>query len=134
MQLNDIGLKDKKWWEKHGYQVPKYDRASLREQTLQEPTWIHFGAGNIFRAFLANVAEGLLNRGEMNRGIIVAEGFDYEILEKSYQPQDNYSILATLKANVARRIMGEDVELLDIDEPTTIIDKIKKFFIKKAQG
>ena len=83
MQLNDIGLKDKNWWEKHGYQVPKYDRASLREQTLQEPTWIHFGAGNIFRAFLANVAEGLLNRGEMNRGIIVAEGFDYEILEKS---------------------------------------------------
>ncbi len=37
--------------------------------------------------------------------------------------------------NVARRIMGEDVPLLDIDEPTTLIDKIKKFFAtKKAQG
>ena len=34
--------------------------------------------------------------------------------------------------NVARRIMGEDVPLLDIDEPTTLIDKIKKFFAKKA--
>ena len=135
MQLNDIGLKDKNWWEKHGYQVPKYDRASLREQTLQEPTWIHFGAGNIFRAFLANVAEGLLNRGEMNRGIIVAEGFDYEILEKSYQPQDNYSILATLKANgmVDKTVIGSVVESVALDfENEAELRKMKEIFSKKS--
>ena len=35
--------------------------------------------------------------------------------------------------NVARRITGEDVPLLDIDEAKTFFDKIKKFFRKKAQ-
>ena len=36
--------------------------------------------------------------------------------------------------NVARRLMGEEVPLLDIDEPTTLLEKIKKFFQKKVQG
>lgn len=35
--------------------------------------------------------------------------------------------------NVARRIKGEDVPLLDIDRPTTLIGKLKKFFAKKAK-
>ena len=47
---------------------------------------------------------------------------------------DEKSLAGQAYLNVARRIMGEDVPLLDIDEPTTFIDKIKKFFAKKAQG
>lgn len=42
----------------------------------------HFGAGNIFRAFQANVVQNLLNEGILSRGLIVAEGYDYEIIEK----------------------------------------------------
>ena len=76
MKLNNTGLKDGNWWEERGYEIPKYNREQVKEKTLHEPAWIHFGAGNIFRAFLANVAEGMLNRGEMDRGLIVAEGFD----------------------------------------------------------
>ncbi len=36
--------------------------------------------------------------------------------------------------NVARRIKGEEVPLLDIDEPKTFFGKLKKFFSKKARG
>ena len=32
--------------------------------------------------------------------------------------------------NVARRIMGEEVEFLDLSEPKTFVDKVKKFFAK----
>ena len=32
--------------------------------------------------------------------------------------------------NVARRIMGEDIPLLDLTEPKGFIDKIKNFFKK----
>ena len=35
--------------------------------------------------------------------------------------------------NVARRIKGEDVPFLDLDEPTTLFGKIKKFFSKKGK-
>lgn len=35
--------------------------------------------------------------------------------------------------NVARRIKGEEVPLLDIDEPKTFFEKIKKFWAKKVK-
>ena len=43
------------------------------------------------------------------------------------------SLAGSAYHNVARRITGEEVPLLDIDEAKTIFDKIKKFFRKKAQ-
>lgn len=36
-----------------GYTTPQYDVEAMRARTLANPTWIHFGAGNIFRAFHA---------------------------------------------------------------------------------
>lgn len=82
MELSTLGLKDRAQWEAKGYQLPQFDRAAVTEATRENPCWIHFGAGNIFRAFQANVMQNILNRGEMETGLIVAEGFDYEIIEK----------------------------------------------------
>ena len=99
MELSTLGLKDRAQWEAKGYQLPQFDRAAVTEATRENPCWIHFGAGNIFRAFQANVMQNILNRGEMETGLIVAEGFDYEIIEKMNRPHDDYSILVTLKAD-----------------------------------
>ena len=57
MKLNDIlnGQFDATEWEAKGYQLPKFDIKALREKTAKEPTWVHFGGGNIFRAFPAAV-------------------------------------------------------------------------------
>ena len=41
----------------------------------------------------------MLNNKDLDRGLIVAEGFDYEIIEKMYVPHDNLGIVATLKAD-----------------------------------
>ena len=40
-------------WIQKGYELPSYDRDSIRKETMDNPTWIHFGAGNIFRSFPA---------------------------------------------------------------------------------
>ena len=82
----------------------------MAEKTKKEPFWIHFGAGNIFRAFQANVVQDLLNQGVLDRGLVVAEGYDYEIIQKMNHPHDDYSILVTLKANgtVEKTIIGSD--------------------------
>ena len=87
------------------------------KNTVEHPHWIHFGAGNIFRAFQANVAQNLLNSGVLDTGLIAAEGYDYEIIEKSYRPHDNLSILATLKADntVEKTIVGSIMESLILD-------------------
>lgn len=100
-----------------GYHLPEFDYDTVHKNTVGHPHWIHFGAGNIFRAFQANVAQNLLNSGILDTGLIAAEGYDYEIIEKSYRPHDNLSILATLKADntVEKTIVGSIMESLILD-------------------
>ena len=100
-----------------GYHLPEFDYDTVHKNTVEHPHWIHFGAGNIFRAFQANVAQNLLNSGVLDTGLIAAEGYDYEIIEKSYRPHDNLSILATLKADntVEKTIAGSIMESLILD-------------------
>ena len=100
-----------------GYHLPEFDYDTVHKNTVEHPHWIHFGAGNIFRAFQANVAQNLLNSGVLDTGLIAAEGYDYEIIEKSYRPHDNLSILATLKADntVEKTIVGSIMESLILD-------------------
>ena len=76
-------------WEEKGYNLPKYDIQAVREATKTDPTWVHFGAGNIFRAFQAAVVQNLLNEGVLDTGLIAIEGFDYEIIEKMKKEYKN---------------------------------------------
>jgi len=117
MRLNAQGLADRKIWEEKGYNLPKFDREAVTAATKENPFWIHFGPGNIFRAFQANVVQNLLNEGLLDRGIIAAEGYDYEIIEKMNHPHDDYNLLVTLKAdgNVEKTVIGSVVESLTVD-------------------
>ena len=63
MELSKKGLQEKKVWESKGYKLPQYNRTVVMTRTKENPFWIHFGAGNIFRAFQANVVQNLLNSG-----------------------------------------------------------------------
>ncbi|CUX25221.1 mannitol dehydrogenase family protein [Clostridium sp. C105KSO13] len=119
MRLDKNIMENREEWQSKGYRLPAYDREAMIQKTKENPEWIHFGAGNIFRAFQANIAQNLLNRGVMNTGIIVAEGFDYEIVEKMYRPHAEYSILVTLKADgsIEKTVVGSIAEscILDSD-------------------
>ena len=99
MKLTDIehGPISPVWAEK-GYQLPKFDREAVKAKTAAEPTWVHFGAGNIFRAFPAAILQQVLDSGKYDRGVIVAESFDYEIIDKAYRPYDNLSLLVCLQS------------------------------------
>ncbi|MGM9641515.1 MAG: mannitol dehydrogenase family protein [Faecousia sp.] len=98
MKLNRTALEAPAQWLEKGYKMPAFSRDAVTAATREKPTWIHFGAGNIFRAFPAAVLQNLLDRGLTDRGLIVAEGFDPEIIEKAYRPMDNLSLNVTLKA------------------------------------
>ena len=54
------------------------------------------------------MVQSLLNDGTLDRGLIVAEGYDYEIIEKMNHPHDDYSILVTLKSDgtVEKTVVG----------------------------
>jgi fructuronate reductase len=117
MHLLDSELKNKEQWEKAEISLPQFDRQAMKEETKKNPQWVHFGAGNIFRAFPAALQQKLLNEGIEKTGIIVAEGYDYEIIKKAYRPQDDLSLLVTLKANgtIEKTVIGSLAESLTVD-------------------
>ncbi len=119
MKLTDItsGHYDAGEWEAKGYQLPKYDIAAVAKKTHEAPTWVHFGGGNIFRAFPAAILNDALNSGEYDRGVIVAETFDYDVVDKAYAPYDNLSLLVSLQSSgtIEKKVIGSVTEALKAD-------------------
>ena len=117
MKLSEIKNGISPEWAQKGYQMPTFDIEAVRKKTHDEPTWVHFGAGNIFRAFPAAILNEALNSGKYDRGVIVAESFDYEIIDKAYQPYDNLSLLVSLKSTgtIEKKVIASVTESLKAD-------------------
>jgi len=99
MKLTNASLKDTAFWQKANIALPSFDREKMIAATKASPKWVHFGAGNIFRAFPAAMMQQLLEQGLETTGIVVAEGYDGEIIDKSFTAFDNLTILVTLKSD-----------------------------------
>lgn len=84
---------------KAGFELPQFDLNQVKLNTASNPKWIHFGAGNIFRAFVANCCQSVLNAGIYDSGILAVETFDNEVITKAYQPFDNLTALVKTKAS-----------------------------------
>ncbi len=108
MELTIKGIKDRDAWEKSGIVLPKYDVEKAAQKAKEEPTWVHFGIGNIFRIFIGGMADGLLETGEMDRGIICVESFDHDVIDKIYTPFDNLGLNVILHGDGTRdyKVMG----------------------------
>ena len=96
MKLSYQGIQDVAAWEQAGVALPKFDWKAMRAETEQNPIWVHFGAGNIFRGFIALVQHRLLDQGLVKSGIIAADTFDYDIIDKIYTPFDNMTLMVSL--------------------------------------
>ena len=97
MKLNYNGIADVHGYEMTGVKLPGFDWKQMAEKTVAAPTWVHFGAGNIFRGFIAGLQQHLLNAGEAETGIIAAETFDYDIIDMIYEPHDAMTLMVALK-------------------------------------
>lgn len=86
-------------WENAGIKLYDFDASTVAKDTKLTPQWVHFGGGNIFRAFIAVLQQSLLNRGLAKTGIITAETYDEEVIEKVYRPFDNLSLNVTMHAD-----------------------------------
>lgn len=119
MKLTAEELKKTKEWAAAEIAVPSYDRKKVTEETKKHPTWVHFGAGNIFRGYIAVLQEELLERGLATTGILAAEGYDGEMIHRIYEPHDNLSLVVTLCADgkMKKRIVGSVTEGIAAGEP-----------------
>ncbi len=135
MQINKTILNSSSQLEDMGYLMPNFSVEEMVEKTKQSPIWLHFGAGNIFRAYHANLAQRLINDGSMSQGVVVAEGYDYEIIEKMYRPHDNVGALVTLKADgtVEKTIVASIAESLCADEDNLVDwERLKEIFASRS--
>lgn len=96
MKLSYESLKDRAAWEAAGVKLPGFDWKDMYAETEQHPTWVHFGSGSLFRAFHAMLQQSLIEQGLVKGGLYTAETFDYEIVENTYGPYDNLSLLVSL--------------------------------------
>ncbi|HHW57213.1 MAG TPA: mannitol dehydrogenase family protein [Clostridia bacterium] len=96
MLLTRESIRDIDKWRQAGIKLPNYDVEKAAEETKENPTWLHFGAGNIFRGFISLLQQNLLDKGLSKTGIIAVESYDYEIIEKIYVPYDNLSMLVVM--------------------------------------
>ena len=136
MKLNINNLNDKIFWGNSSIKIPQYDINQVRKNTAEKPTWIHFGAGNIFRGFIAAVADTLLNDSIIDTGIIAVDTHafgrddDYDMINKVYKPFDNLTLLASIKSNgdIDKKIIGSITDVLHADFINNY-DALKKIFI-----
>lgn len=128
--LTGKGLADKPGWQKTGIVLPSYDVQALAEQTRQQPAWLHFGAGNIFRGFIAALGDTLAEEGESRAGVIAVETFDTQIIERIYKPYDNLALLVTLlpDGSTKRRVIGSIADGLTASRTNGDFDCLKGYF------
>lgn len=85
VKITDNYLTDKKAFTDAGIKVPSYDITQKTGATR----WVHFGGGNLFRAFHAAIADRLLESGDLDAGVVVAETHDPDVVEGVYKQYDD---------------------------------------------
>ncbi|NCB93577.1 MAG: mannitol dehydrogenase family protein [Clostridia bacterium] len=112
MKLTINGIKDQATWAKAGIQLPGYDVEATSSKAKEAPAWAHFGIGNIFRVFIGGIADGLLEKGILDRGLTCVETFDYDVVDKIYEPFDNLGLSVILHGDGTReyKVLGSLAE------------------------
>lgn len=95
---------DKAALEAAHVELPKFDVKAVQEYTKTHPVWIHCGAGNIFRGFVASLQQTLLNEGLQQSGIQTVSCYDGAIIDEVYKPHDHLTLEVTLMPDKTTRL------------------------------
>ena len=135
MELSLNGIKEQEAWEKAGIILPGYDVEAVSEKAKKEPGWVHFGIGNIFRVFIGGIADGLLEEGVLDRGITCIETFDYDVVDKIYNPYDNLGLSVILHGDGTReyKVIGALAEAVKAQSSDPAHwNRLKEIFTSKS--
>ncbi|WP_379131114.1 mannitol dehydrogenase family protein [Paenibacillus sp. sgz500958] len=118
LRLSLSSIADESSWKAAGVELPKFDIPQIAKNTGEKPEWVHFGAGNIFRGFVANAHQKLLDSGKADTGIIAAESFDFEMIDKVYKPYDNLTLLVQMntRGEFQKKVVASIVEAITADK------------------
>lgn len=124
MKLDLDGIRDPGSWK--GYKLPDFDIGQMRRATAAAPGWLHFGPGNLFRAFLCVAAQRLLEKKSADTGIICVGSRGPELITECYRPHDNLAVAVTLHADGStdREVVASVSESLTTGGDMTRIEEV----------
>ncbi|HIZ96773.1 MAG TPA: mannitol dehydrogenase family protein [Candidatus Ligilactobacillus excrementavium] len=131
VSLTDNYIDDPELFSKAGLATPKYAQSDIVKSASNDPIWVHFGGGNLFRCFHAKIAQDLLNINDLKSGIIVAETFDKEVIDQIYDPYKNRMLSVILKddAKPEKELIASVADAIFVDKNSTKEwDKLTKIF------
>ena len=75
-----------------------------------------------------------MNTGKYDRGVIVAETFDFEVIDKAYTPYNNLSLLVSLKGDgtVEKKVIASVTEALKADPQFEDWNRLVEIFRKPS--
>ncbi len=135
MELTINGLKRYEDWKKADIKLPGYDVEEVVRLTKENPKWVHFGIGNIFRIFLGGIADTLLEKGELDTGITCVESFDYDVVDKIYDPYDNLALSVILNGDGTqeKKVLGSLAEAMKAQSTDAVSWKrLKEIFCSES--
>lgn len=124
--LNEVGS-----WNDNNIVLPEFDIDKTRNNTKENPEWIHFGAGNIFRGFLASNLDDAINTGESDCGVIAVVSPTSQLYDKVYKNHDNLTLLTSINSHgeIQNKVIASIAECLRTDLD---FEKLKKYFKKQS--
>ncbi len=121
---------ERELWEEKGYEVFSFDKAKLKKATYNHPKWIHFGAGNLFRAYQAVFQQTLIEKGITDTGVIAVGGRSSKNVDDYFLPFDSNHISVVLKADgqVEKKVVGSVVDTLKMEQ----LEALANLFAKES--
>ena len=120
MEITDDWIKKKQEFEEVAIECPRFDVATMRINTIDLPTWVHFGGGNLYRCFHAKIAQDLLNNGDSQSGIVVADLFNQKLINQ-YSNNDNRTLTVVLEADgtMKKELLASTAEAYFLNQSKT---------------
>ena len=133
VKITDDYKQDEQAFAKAGIEVPTYSQAEVAKKTLAAPRWVHFGGGNLFRAFHAAIASHLIDAGKLDEGIIVVDTHDDSIIENVYKKFNNRMLRVITKADGSqdRELFAPVADAIyagPVTDDTSSLEKLKDIF------
>ena len=125
MKLSKSAIKDRQVWENAGIELPEFNIDKMQAVT-KEPMG-SFGAGNIFRGFIAVLQQKVIGGQSTNRDSTV-ETYDHEIIDSIYEPYDNLSLLVLMEPeDIEKKVVASVSESLVGDFKRGALEKVRGY-------
>ena len=118
-------------WAEASISLPTFDPNEIAATTQAHPYWLHFGAGNLFRAVHAAIAQDLLEAGETEAGVLVAETFDPDIVDEAYAPYANRCLQVVMNGDgsVDSRLIASVADAFAVRAHDECWDALEQVFV-----